>query len=253
MEGEQYTPEKVRLPELEDFLQEPTIDYREIISKAHQIYNESGSTGNAWWQANHTRMLDNLVYRQERIDKKVLQLFQQAVSGNTLCDLGSAGGKLDHLAKALSAGLYIEVDKFPRGQNDERPIDSTIGKVEMREFREPTYDGTIGKLEAVLPEIHVRADMLDFVSRLKDSSVNIVINGIDGSIIKPKEYHELLAKELLRVVRDNGLIFGNNSNCLDILQAMINKDSDLKERFEIIDPKKHNLGVGGVRVIHKKA
>lgn len=240
-------------PELKDLIQEPAADYEDIISLASRVdYDESKSTGGAWWQANHGRMLDNLVYEPNRIDKEVMQLFKKSISGNTLCDLGSAGGRLDYLANTLSAGIYISVDNFAGGQSIKELIDQTVDKPRTREFREPTFDGTIGNLEGVLPILDVRADMLDFVSRLKDSSVNIMINGIDGDVIPPKEYHELLAKELLRVLKVDGLIFGNNSDCLNILNRMISNDTELQKHFEIIDPKKHRLGVGGVVVIHKK-
>lgn len=243
--------QQIKLPDLKNFLQEPVADYNEIISQAGRIeFDESGSTGGAWWQTNHGRMLDDLVFRQDRLNEETLQLFRRAISGKILCDLGSAGSRMDYLANAFSAGLYIDVDKFPGGHRN-TPIDPTVGRSEIREFREFTFDGT-GKLEGVLPEIHVRADMLDFVSRLKDSSVNIMINGIDGEIIPSAEYHELLAKELLRVLNDDGLIFGNNSSCLVSLHKMISKDVELQKHFEIIDPKIHSLGVGGVVVIHKK-
>ena len=248
------TPENkqhIKLPEIKDFLQEPIEDYSEIISQVGRIeFDESGSTGGAWWQTNHGRMLDDLVYRHDRLSEETLQLFRRAISENILCDLGSAGGRMDYLANAFSAGLYIDVDKFPGGHRS-TPIDPTLGRAEIREFREFAFDGK-GKLEGVLPEIHVRADILDFVSRLRDSSVNIMINGIDGEIIPSTEYHELLAKELVRVLKDDGLIFGNNSTCLVFLHRMISKDTELQKHFEIIDPKIHNLGVGGVVVIHKK-
>lgn len=82
--------------------------------------------------------------------------------------------------------------------------------------------------------MQIRADMLDFVSRIKDSSVNIVINGIDEYIISVKKYHEALAQEIFRVTKKNGVIFGNRSNCLVVALKSIKNDPLLKSQYEII-------------------
>ena len=80
------TEQQIKLPELKNFLQEPVADYSEIISQAGQIkLGETGSTGGEWWQTNHGRTLDDLVYRQDLLDEEVLQLFRKAILGNTLC------------------------------------------------------------------------------------------------------------------------------------------------------------------------
>lgn len=244
---------EVNLPDLSDLLQEPTQDYSAIIQEAGEVrYSDKGGFGEGpWWRTRHSEMLKDLV-REGRLDPEILKLFRDAISGNILCDLGSAGGGLvGYIAKVLSAGLYIEVDKFPNGQDDPTPIDSTRGRGEIYVSRGGRFFNE-GPIKEVQPEIHVRADMLDFISRLKSSSVNIVINGIDTDIIAPNKYHEFLAKEMLRVVRDNGLIFGDSSTSLGILRQMIEKDLELKNRFEIIDYQKHKIGAGGVVVIHKK-
>ncbi len=240
-----------------NLLQDPDTDYSEILSRADLVqYDEDGHTGGAWWQANHGRMLDKLrpgTIMYEKLPSEIVELFKTSLSESTLCDLGSAGAKMDWLASAYNASLYISVDKFPNGLREVgEPIDPTIARMEIRRVRDMSNTNSDEKFpDLPLPTLHIRADMLDFLSRLKNSSANVVINGIDGDIIPPEEYHQALAVELLRVVKDGGLIFGNNSTCLGILRRMIDGNIELQRRFEIIDQNRHKLGVGGVVVIHK--
>jgi hypothetical protein len=61
--------------------------------------------------------------------------------------------------------------------------------------------------------------MLDFVSRLRDGSVNFVINGIDTWVIDHPEYDNALADEIERATKIGGVAFGMNSNALWLLRG----------------------------------
>ncbi len=57
--------------------------------------------------------------------------------------------------------------------------------------------------------IRVPADMLDFVARIPDNSIdNFLMAGIDGAILPNEEYQEFLTREIVRATRLGGIIFG---------------------------------------------
>jgi hypothetical protein len=255
MEKENYNLEK--LPEtnnevqnVSELLIEPTQDYSQVILEASKEELPEGSEGLST-SYSHTWKDFERSHSLEKADLKLVELFKKAIAGNILCELGGAGGRMEFLAANMGASLYVEVDKYPNHRkNDPRPIDPTIGVVKKRDFvlRRPGMEDHVF-IEGIYNEIHVRADMLDFISRLKDGSVNVVINGIDSFVIRIPEYHRLLAKEIMRVTKDGGVIFGNYSDSLFIIRKMIEDDPKLKERFEIVEAE---VGAGAV-VIHKKS
>ena len=55
------------------------------------------------------------------------------------------------------------------------------------------------------------------------------------------------------MVKPNGIIFGNNTDSLSVLENMIALDPELQKQFELIDRENKHLGVGGVVIIHRKA
>ena len=97
------------------------------------------------------------------------------------------------LAKQCGATTYVSVDRFHPGEPDP-----------LRSLREETLDG--------LHEIEVCADMLDFLTHIKDNIGNFAINGIDELVIPNQAYRQALAQELIRVTRKGGIIFGINSD-----------------------------------------
>lgn len=80
--------------------------------------------------------------------------------------------------------------------------------------------------------IKVKADMLDFLARIKDGSANFAINGIDEIIINDHRYHQALATELVRATKPGGLIFGLGSEVIPILRGQIDRrEIDLTEHI----------------------
>jgi len=244
--GEQEQPHKIQ--NLSELLHEPKEDYSRVIAEASREELDEGELS-----ASYSHTWDRFVSRHKIKDEdpRLVELFKKAISGNVLCELGGAGGRMEFLAANMDAGLYINVDKYPNGiKNDPKPVDPMVGVIKQRDFVvKMSGMKDVVLIEGIHDEIHVRADMLDFISRLKDASVNIVINGIDSEVIKVPEYHELLAKEILRVTKKNGVIFGNMSDSLFILKSMIKKSPELKDQFEIVEAK---VGAGGAVVIHRK-
>ena len=74
--------------------------------------------------------------------------------------------------------------------------------------------------------IETLSDALDTISRVPDGdNVHVSVSGFEDCILDDPRYHELLAEEILRVLPVGNLVFGVNSEVLDILR----KDSRVKE------------------------
>ena len=81
-------------------------------------------------------------------------------------------------------------------------------------------EGDIGDLH----KLSVKADMLDFVARMRDDSANFMLNGIDfASVPGSERYHEVLAQELVRATKPGGLVFGINATVDHIWREMSDK------------------------------
>ena len=110
---------------------------------------------------------------------------KNCLKNETLVDLGSGMGHFGQFAKeSLGVAHYFGVDKFI--------------KFRPQKIEDPVIH-------------HVGDDMLLYCSRIPDNSVNFVINGIDNTIIKNREYADYLLQEVLRATKQDGIIFGENT------------------------------------------
>jgi hypothetical protein len=117
----------------------------------------------------------------------------ELVRDRPLIDLGGGyGTTMEQIARELGASMYVNVDKFAFDAESSK-------KDEIETFR-------------------VKADLLDFVSHMKNDSANFTINGIDRYIIPSNEYHRALAEELGRTTLPNGIVLGAQSMVLDYLE-----------------------------------
>jgi len=119
-----------------------------------------------------------------------------------LVDLGGGqGATAKEIARAYEASAGINVDKF-------------IGGIELNPLKDLNAESIAkyGNNAQTNPECAlVAADMLDFVSRLPDNSINFMANGIDAYIIGlDHEYNAALAKEIVRAMKPGGVLFGNS-------------------------------------------
>jgi hypothetical protein len=139
------------------------------------------------------------------------EFFKDKLSGNVLIDLG--GGRVPamrHFAKNYGAKAFINVERF---LPDRFPVDPTVDLTDaLRTEKEKDMDMLV-----------VKADMLDFVSKLPDNFANFTINGIDSVIIEDQNYHHALAQELARATRPGGIIFGMCSDALWELEDKMHK------------------------------
>jgi hypothetical protein len=145
-----------------------------------------------------------LALRQEQ-GKELLNYLSQKIGGEILIDLGGSSGSMESVARIVGAKTYITVDKYIAKDS---PVDVYANL------------STQSKKNASDPDkVMVKADLLEFVSKLPDASVNVTINGIDGLIIPESDYHKALANEIIRVAKNGGVVFGINADSLELLQS----------------------------------
>lgn len=142
------------------------------------------------------------------VHKELLEFIREKISRELLVDLG--GGRratMKWLAKEFKVKTYIDVEKYLA---DKFPLDPVMNIAEQLGQTPEEAEET----EIVL----VKADMLNFVSRVPDNSVNFVINGIDTFVIDSPKYHSALAREISRTTKIGGVVFGINADALYELQ-----------------------------------
>lgn len=154
------------------------------------------------------------IYQRERYLSEVVPLLRGYLERRPVVDLG--GGWHENMRKmlvALHASAYINIDRFLQFRaalmsgeyTPELPLDLYANT------REQT-GGPVRENNTQL--ITVKADMLDFVSRMPTGSANITVNGIDSMIIHSPRYTTAFAQELGRVALPGGIVFGVRSEVL---------------------------------------
>lgn len=151
---------------------------------------------------------EGMLYRGEKDDqiKQDWQRMKDKLQGTVLVDLGcgwrlETGGFMYSVVSGTKypVSAYVGVDRYAWS---DIPYNPTLNQYEKAKNREIITAGSppIGK---------VHADMLDFVARLPDNSVNFVLNGIDHYVMAGGgEYHKALAREIIRTLKPGGIIFG---------------------------------------------
>jgi len=148
--------------------------------------------------------------------KTARDFFKQKLTGHPLIDLGGGMGLMRGIASEFGATEYINVDRKYHENLPPNPF-------EIR------HSAPLGNKQNA-DEIDVQADMLDFVSRLKNGVASFTLNGIDYSIVNDPEYHKALAQEIIRTARKNGLIFGIRSMALSEISEQLSRGETLPVR-----------------------
>jgi hypothetical protein len=129
-----------------------------------------------------------------------------------LVDLGCGGvfvypgnKTMIYAAQQLGLPAYIGVDRYNVGTEDPW-LDPTVNVLTERQKDSLKIYGVT--IDTAL----VRADMLDFASRMEPGVFNVTVNGIDHHILRqPERYSAALAKELGRVCLPGSMVLGNAS------------------------------------------
>lgn len=256
--GQEPTDKKEGDFDLASFLVEPKTNYTELIEKAKKDWDVSMkyagySYGDGLSASNADAVIPYFLREPGHVssdetesgrlkDKKAIDFLKSKIKGKILLDVGSGmsfkrgallpeywGGEssVQRLAKKMGASVCIGVDKYTD------TCEKATGKP-----TDPSFDLTRGKkIGKGTQVVMVSADILDFLSRLPDNSVCMTINGIDNRVIENQEYHQALAKEMMRVLAKDGLIFGVNSDSLGFIKEEIEKGSDNSSIKQVKSPK----------------
>ena len=224
-ENEKFTPPETerKVITFDDFIDHERVvpaDYQELILLQEQKSSKHDARFMDTRYSANWNVVWNTKGEYAKFAEQELQYFKDHLQGQTLVDLGGGyGGEMLNLAANLTeAQMYINVDRGrfhpDKPPNPLEPTDITPSQDQSRFL------------------VRVKADMLDFISRMKDGSANFAINGIDPTIVGDPRYNEALAKELVRATRPGGLIFGIESEALFILRDQIKKgEINLREHI----------------------
>lgn len=154
------------------------------------------------------------------IVREMYDFLRKHLADKVLVSLGAVKTPLAEALAETPPKVVINVDRY----------DDRIGP---REAPLDPYSVTTIKHEPdSAVEWNVKADMLDFVSRLPDNSVNLQLDGIDTVIIDYEPYHRALAQELIRVLRTGGVLLGNHVDAFD----EVTRDTQLiQHRLGLVD------------------
>jgi SAM-dependent methyltransferase len=150
----------------------------------------------------------------ENAHNELRKTMQNSLAGKTLVDLGCNNGyyqwRTREIAIRMGIGRYIGIDLTA----DERELE-----------RDEIHIST------------VKADMLDFVSRLPSESANFMLNGIDARVIHDPAYHRELAAEIHRATERDGRVFGTKSEAFRFLERMGFTELEVNTAFHIFKKK----------------
>jgi len=215
-EKEKFTPPETerKVTTFDDLMDHERVvpaDYQKLILLQEQRTKENSGRFMDTHYSDNWSVVFNSKGEYAKLTEQELQYFKERLQGQALVDLGggSGGVMFDLAANLARAQMYINVDRGRFHPNKPpNPLEPTdiIPSQDQSRFI-----------------VKVKADMLDFISRMKDGSANFAINGIDSIIVSDPRYNEALAKELVRATRSGGLIFGLESEALLILRDQINK------------------------------
>lgn len=193
--------------------------YRELIKRSGSSALDIGFNFSSPWSSES--------YKQER------DFLRTRLAGQTLVDLGSNKAELSGFAREMGVEEYVSVDIRHMNWNANDP-EIKVTTIESEGLR----------------NVRVGDDMLDFVARLPDGSVSFTINGITPVIISNREYHEALAKEMLRAMSSDGVIFAASSYPVS---DFLSDDANVDRHFQSSLKSFFGTGEDLIKILTKKA
>jgi len=207
-EKEKFTPDTSEVEQNPEAVLRTIIDANRIPSQGYQVLaNKQERRGKKVppSDANYAIIWSDVINIEN--ENTVRDFLRRHLSGQVLIDLGGGSSAMSNLASEFGCSTYVNVDRAPYDEK-ENPNPFV-----------PAGHWRVGDTM----NLHVHADMLEFVSMVRENTVNCIINGIDTIIVDDIKYHEALAREMIRVTKKGGLIFGTTSYALDQINSWIEK------------------------------
>jgi hypothetical protein len=180
---------EIDLKELLSYKNPNAKEYKRLTKEGRFLLGDSGPSA--------TAMLSEFCLK---LKPESRSLIQRAFEGSMVIEPGGSKGEAgSKLSQEFGAALHINVDRSPQPfVNDKtHPLDP------FKPVKEENEKG--------FTDMTVKADMLDFVSRLDDRSANFIFTFLTTEVMDPP-YHEALARELARATQDYGLILTDDSS-----------------------------------------
>ncbi len=121
-------------------------------------------------------------------------------------------------AAVYGSSAFVGVDKYYKPTVDMERYKKHLKNQFIRNSLQNRYkDADIQQTEKNLDGMGIETlqdDMLVYLSRLPDDSVNVLMTNIDGFIIRDDEYYDALTKEISRVIGTQGLFISKNAPSL---------------------------------------
>jgi len=175
--------------------------YRRLIKQEHDV------PGRRWLPQAFSEQWRHVYYGPRGYESQESALktyFREKLNGGILIDIG--GGQNDamaDLAKISGVETYINVDESLRGEYD---LSKTIpGNYDYQRIPEE-------ERARPMTDILVKADALDFVSRVPSDTVCFAVNGMDFYVLEDADYRRALMGELIRTTKPGGILFGASSD-----------------------------------------
>lgn len=175
------------------------------------------------------------------VRQKIKEYLQQKLHGQILIDLGcgervlqDSDFSMGKVVKEFGASQYIGID------SKDAKTEHTLPPATPKFTRIPNLNNGH----------YLNGDILLTLATAPSESANLVINGMDNTIIRPEkgtppdsDYNCALMEEMVRVCRPSGVIFGQNSTVLGILSKLIRDGrlQNLREIMLIPNPKQSNV------------
>lgn len=141
---------------------------------------------------------------------------------------------LNFLKKYLKNEILIDLWCWKPGYTDtslnalQIPLKAYIG-IDSNQFDEKDEEDIIySKNNNFFQTEYKNEDLLRFVSKLPDNSVNFLLTGIDKDVLKNNEYRIRLKEQIMRTTKNQGLII-NRYSADDLLPWKDNIDFNRKE------------------------
>jgi hypothetical protein len=124
-----------------------------------------------------------------------LSVLKDRFKDKIFVDLGAGDREFGFMiSKILGAKSYIGVEKF-----NGNLLETTLSGIKFKKQKHQE------KENLQIPEVAVENDdMLSFLKRLPDNSVNVFMSGIDQNVIGNPKYTEFIKKEIERVISKEG-------------------------------------------------
>jgi hypothetical protein len=203
------TSEKVSDPECENFLLKEYAYSQNVNSEIDLIANKE------WNSRNFSSLTSWCDWFRRLSNKTFVDFILKVLEDNILIDLGGGKGPMSEFAFLFKARAYVNVDIGFLSKDSVENVDFEMVSRFMP-YQWTKFDSLRRHIdldpEHKCKNILLKIDMLDFLSRLPDNSVGVItLNGIDNCIIHTRAYMDELNYQIRRVLKVNGILFGNNS------------------------------------------